>query len=430
MKFRIITLGCKVNQYESQKMADLLCEHGHSPALGDESCDIAIVNSCTVTATADQKTRQSVRRLRRENPGAIICLTGCWPQAFPEKGASFEAADIVIGNSNRERLPELIEQFAATHTHCANIVEHSVSSGLSGCVCGFGERSRAFIKIEDGCNRFCSYCIIPYARGRVRSRSIDDVIAELKALDGHYREIVFTGINLTAFGTDTGCDLGDMVHEAAKIDGIERIRLGSLEPDHMTPTLLDKLAAEPKFCPQFHISLQSGCTETLKRMNRHYSADEYAALVASINERFENPAVTTDVMVGFPGETQDEFERSLEFVKSIGFLKVHCFIYSRRSGTIAASMPDQVPESVKKERSERLIAACDAATETFHNAQCGIEAEVLVEREIAPNVFEGYSRNYTPFLLHTFGLERGETVRCIPNRSDLDHCHASNIISK
>lgn len=428
MKFKIITLGCKVNQYESQKMADLLCERGHSPAEKGERCDIAIVNSCTVTATADQKTRQTVRRLRRDNPDAIICLTGCWSQAFPEKAADFEAADIVIGNSNRERLPELIGNFMLTHTHCSAIEEHSKTSGLSGCVRGFGERAKAFIKIEDGCNRFCSYCIIPYARGRVRSRDIGDIISELTALSEHYKEIVLTGINLTAFGTDTGCDLGDIVCEAAKIEGIERIRLGSLEPDHMTQQMLDKLAAEPKFCPQFHLSLQSGCTETLKRMNRHYTADEYAHLVDTINSKFDNPSITTDVMVGFPGESDEEFEKSLEFVKSIGFLKVHCFIYSRRSGTVAAARTDQIPESIKKERSERLIAACDAATEHFHKTQCGKEMEVLVEQEVEPGVFEGYSKNYTPVLIHTNGLERGTIVRCVPETSDITHCHAYKII--
>ena len=277
------------------------------------------------------------------------------------------------------------------------------------------------MKIEDGCNCFCSYCIIPYARGRVRSRSIENIIREAEMLAGNYKEIVLTGINLTAYGRDTGNNLADVVHAVASVEGIERVRLGSIEADFITPEMLAAFAAEPKFCPQFHLSLQSGCDATLKRMNRHYTVADYTALVDKIRELFDNPSITTDVIVGFPGETDDDFEQSLEFVRSIGFTKIHCFIFSAREGTVAYSLPDQVPPEKKNERAAKLQHLAAEAAENFMQSQLGVEQEIVAEREAGDGLWEGFTRNYTA--VHFRGsCERGGIYRVIADSVCGDHC--------
>lgn len=396
MKVFVYTLGCKVNQYESQQMEENLKEVGYDTADKNESADIYIINSCAVTATAVQKTRQTIGRIRRDHPDAVVCLTGCVPQAFPTGGCEGCSADIIIGNSNRGELPEYIAEYLRTKTPIIRIEPHTKDSGLSGTVSGLGERTRAYIKIEDGCNRFCSYCIIPYARGRVRSRELSDIVAEAKALSPSYREVVLVGINLSAYGSDIGLTLLDAVNAIAEIDGIDRIRLGSMEPDLLTPDVLAGLAACKKFCPQFHISLQSGCDETLKRMNRHYTSDEYYKLVCDIRCAFDNPSITTDVMCGFAGETDDEFESSLAFVKKIGFAKIHCFVYSRRRGTRAYDMENQVKPEVSSVRMARLLETAESSECSFFDSQIGTISKVLVERPVGDGFVEGYTENYTP----------------------------------
>lgn len=396
MKAGIATLGCKVNQYESQVMMDMLCAHGFEPVSDGEQADVFIVNSCTVTGTSDKKVRQTVRRARRENPDAVMVLTGCMPQAFPEACESIEEADIVIGNSNRSRLPEYIEKFMSTHQRIIDITPHGREYGSESSISGMNERTRAYIKIEDGCNRFCSYCIIPYARGRVRSRSPEEIRAESQRIGQHYREVVLVGINLSAYGSDIGTDLLEAVRAAASADGIERVRLGSLEPDLTSDELIEGLAAEPKFCPQFHLAIQSGCDATLKRMNRHYDTAEFRRVCEKIRATFENPSITTDIMVGFVGETEEEFKQSVEFAKEIKFARAHVFAYSRRKGTRADSMPNQVDEHEKSRRSEIMIAATSATAEEFLRSQIGRTVNILAEREIEEGVFEGYTENYTP----------------------------------
>ncbi len=421
MTYSVITLGCKVNQYESQQICEMLESMGYTPSEDRRPADLYIINSCAVTATAEQKSRQAIHRARRTNPSAIICLSGCISQAFPDKYSGFTDADIVIGNSNREELPDLIAEFTQKQQRLDKILPHTPSSGLIGSVSGMGERTRAYLKIEDGCERFCAYCIIPYARGKVRSRSIDNIISEAKALAENYREIVLTGINLSAFGQDCGLTLADAVRAVASIDGIERIRLGSLEPDLLTEELMIQLASEPKFCPQFHMSLQSGCDATLARMNRHYDSAHYAALVAKIRERFDNPSITTDVMVGFPDESDEEFEQSLAFIKSIGFTRIHCFIYSPREGTVAAAMSGQIPQVIKNERAARLQqAAADSAME-FMRSQIGIISDVVAEREFQPGIWEGYTRNYTA-IRFTGDCQRGDMCRVIADSADENTC--------
>ena len=343
MKASVLTLGCKVNQYESQAMMNSLAEAGYEISSAPADCDVVVVNSCTVTAMSDRKTRQIIRRARRESPGAVIVLTGCMSQAFPDAAKQLAEADVILGNSNRSSLLPDIQKFLATRNRVFDVIPHHHSfEPLS--VGQYRERTRAFLKIEDGCNRFCSYCIIPYARGRVRSKPLDDLKQELSSLAAHgYREVVLTGINLSAYGQESGLTLCDAVDAACAQEGVERVRLGSLEPERLDAPVIARLKRQEKLCPQFHLSLQSGCDATLRRMNRHYTAEEYRTIVKNLREAFPNAAVTTDIMVGFPGETEEEFAESLAFEREIGFAKVHVFIYSRRSGTAAAAAPRQVP---------------------------------------------------------------------------------------
>lgn len=396
MKAGIATLGCKVNQYESQVMMDMLCSNGFEQAAEGEQADVFIVNSCTVTSTSDKKVRQTVRRARRENPNAVIVLTGCMPQAFPDECEAMQEADIVIGNSNRPRLLEYIEEFMRTHQRIIHIKPHDKKYGSESSVSGMNERTRAYIKIEDGCNRFCSYCIIPYARGRVRSRSIEEIREESERIGKHCREVVLVGINLSAYGTDIGSNLLEAVKAAASAEGIERVRLGSLEPDLTSDELIEGLAAQPKFCPQFHLAIQSGCDDTLKRMNRHYDTAQFRNVCEKIRAVFDNPSITTDIMVGFAGETEQEFENSLAFVKEIKFARSHVFAYSRRKGTRADSFPDQVDEQTKHLRSDRMINATRATAQEFLRLQVGKVVKLLAESEVEEGVFEGYTENYTP----------------------------------
>lgn len=417
MKMLFHTLGCKVNQYETQAMMAMAAGDGHdvgefSP--GDEAAataDALVINSCTVTAESDRKLRQLLRRCRRDNPTALLVVTGCMPQAFPEQAASLTEADIVMGNANRRALIDRINQYGRDAARCVAIPEHGGGyEALS--IHQFAGRTRAFVKIEDGCNRFCSYCIIPYARGRVRSRPLDDLTRELTELAaGGYREVVLVGINLTAYGQDCGLTIGDAVEAACAIPGIDRVRLGSLEPDHLTPAVIARLASQKKLCPQFHLSLQSGCDATLRRMNRHYTTDEYAAVCAALRAAFPGCSLTTDVMVGFPGEDEDEFEQSLRFVEQMGFFKVHIFAYSRRPGTPAAKAPDQVEQKIKAARSRRMAAVCDKERDRQLEALMGAQVEVLLETRTEDGLLEGYTPTYVPVYCRT-DAQPGDRVIC------------------
>ena len=398
MKVRIITLGCKVNQYESQAMLSDLLEHGYEAASDSQEADVVIVNSCTVTASSDQKVRQTVRRARSENPRAAIVLTGCMPQAFPEQSAKLSEADIVIGNRERGARRAYLERYEATRERIVEIAPHETGEPFEPmCVSEYHERTRAFLKIEDGCNRFCSYCIIPYARGRVRSKRPEDLRAELETLAKNgYREVVLTGINLSCYGEEFGLDLCDAVEAACAASGIERVRLGSLEPERLSKEVIARLAKQEKLCDQFHLSLQSGCDRTLSRMNRHYTCAQFSQIAGDLREAFPNAALTTDVMVGFSGETREEFEESLRFVEKIGFAKVHVFPYSRRPGTRAYDFPEIVDNREKGRRSREMIAAADAVRKKFLETQLGRTEPVLFEQRGEDGCFEGYTKNYTP----------------------------------
>lgn len=397
MKAAFYTLGCKVNQYESQAMAQNLEKHGFIITDHSEEADVYVINSCTVTAESDRKTRQAVRRFKKQHPESIIILTGCMPQAFPEYGEKLDEADIVIGNKSNRFLHDYINQYINGSGRIFAVDLHKTGDEFAGdTISSFRERTRASVKIEDGCNRFCSYCIIPYARGRVRSKPLDELKAEIAELEKNgFSEIVLVGINLSAYGMGTDINIVDAVKLAASFDGIKRVRLGSLEPDHITDEIIEGLAGIPEFCPQFHISLQSGCDSTLKRMNRHYDSSEYYALCQKLRSSFADTTITTDIMVGFPGETEEDFEKSLEFAKKVGFEKVHVFPYSVRPGTPAAKMENQIEKSEKERRASIMSNVCEEIRQIFLNNQVGKMLEILVE-EHHGGFAQGYTANYTP----------------------------------
>ncbi|MGN1442202.1 MAG: tRNA (N(6)-L-threonylcarbamoyladenosine(37)-C(2))-methylthiotransferase MtaB, partial [Acutalibacteraceae bacterium] len=381
MKAAFYTLGCKVNQYESQALSELLTQNGYEIVDSRQDADIYIINSCTVTAAADQKTRQSVRRFKRSHPESIVVLTGCMPQAYPKVADSLPEADIIIGNKNSERLVSLLDSFAKFGKQIVSIREHENGEKFSGQpITCFDERTRAYVKIQDGCNRFCSYCIIPTSRGRVRSKPIEQIKEEIeKIADNGFSEVVLVGINLSSYGQDLNIGFPESVKTACDVDGIKRVRLGSIEPDHLTDEVIEELAKMPKLCPQFHLSLQSGCDKTLKAMNRHYTADEYRSICKKLRESFQDCTLTTDVMVGFAGETDEDFKESLEFVKEIGFEKVHVFPYSVRKGTRAEKFSGQIDKATKEKRCHIMLSETEIIRRAFFDSQKGKTVSVLFE---------------------------------------------------
>ena len=404
-------------------MFEYMCEAGFLPA-NDSAADITIINSCTVTSTSDSKNRKVINRTRRENPDAIIVLTGCMPQAFSNDLNLFRDCDIVLGNVSRSQLIPTLKEYMQNGEQIINIAPHENHESFESMrVNKFLERTRAFVKIEDGCNRFCSYCIIPYARGRVRSKSLEDLKSEVTVLAQQgYNEIVLVGINLSAYGSDINSSLADAVECVCSVDGVERVRLSSLEPELMTEDVLMRFAKQPKFCPHFHLSLQSGCTETLKRMHRHYTADEYADIVSDIRRIFDNPSITTDIMVGFAGETEEEFEKSLNFSDYISFAKVHVFSYSRRKGTVADKMPDQVDPKVKNLRSKLMIEHTDNKRKEFLLSQVGRVEEVLFEIKNRSGFYEGYTKNYTPVYVKSDNDLIGKIIPVKLIKAEKDYC--------
>lgn len=401
MNFYILTLGCKVNQYESEAMLEMMLNSGFEKAESAADADIVIINSCTVTSTSDKKLRQTISKIKRENIDCILILTGCMPQAFPKEAESYDNVDILLGNSNRSELVSCIMKYLSSKQKIVNIKEYTDNSAFERInINNFNGRTRAFVKIEDGCNRFCSYCIIPYARGRVRSKPLDEIIEEIENLKNkEYKEIVLVGINLSAYGQDIGLEFFDAVKAACSVDGIDRVRLGSMEPDKLNFDIIKKLSKLDKLCPQFHLSLQSGCDDTLKRMNRHYKSHEYYEIVKNLRENFENASITTDIMVGFPGESEEEFNESLEFVKKVQFAKAHIFSYSRRGGTKAYLYKDQISENIKNIRNKEMAKVTLKSREAFLQSQVGVECYVLFENIQERNCYFGYTKNYTPVVV-------------------------------
>lgn len=424
MKYKITTLGCKVNRYESEAIATILNKNGFNPVQKGETADVFILNSCTVTATGDQKVRQTLRKEQKNNPQAITILTGCMAQAFPEKSAQLNGVDILLGTANRKNIIKHIMNFISTKQQIIDVVPHEKGEKFESMeLDDFSDRTRAYIKIQDGCDRFCSYCIIPYARGRVRSKPLEELVHELKKLaEKGFKEIVLTGINLSCYGKDLGLNLYDAIKATCKTQGIERVRLGSLEPELLTEDLIEKIAKEEKFCPQFHLSLQSGCDETLKRMNRHYDTKEYNEIVENLRKHFKNPAITTDIMVGFPDESDEEFAQNLAFAQKIKFAQAHVFAYSRREGTRANEMKNQIPNKTKEERSRLMIKATDKTREEYYALKKGEDVEVLFETEKDKNVYLGHTKSYVPVLCSSPSDLRGKIKTVHIENSDQQYC--------
>ena len=400
MKIAFYTLGCKVNQYETEVLREKFNELGYTVVSDREDFDIIVINSCTVTAESDRKTRQTVRHFRKNHPNAVILLTGCMAQAFPEDASKLCEADIVVGNTDISKIPSLVSSFLESKKRIIDVCPHERNEVFNTpLISSFAERTRAYVKIEDGCERYCTYCIIPKARGAVRSKSLEEIRKEAENLAKNgYSEIVLVGINLSAYGKDEDFDLGDVVKTDCGVDGIKRVRLGSLEPDHISDKMLTDFKSSDKFCPQFPLSLQSGCDETLKRMNRHYDSAFYMELITRIRSIFPDAAITTDIMVGFPGETEEEFEKSVEFLKKVGFAKSHVFAYSRREGTIAYGLPDQVSRTEKSRRSSIMINAASECEKAFLHTLVGKIHPVLFET--ADDGFAvGYTPNYSKILV-------------------------------
>ena len=428
MRVCFYTLGCKVNLNETGALEQLFRANGFTIAQEGEAADVFIVNSCTVTNFGDQKSRKWLRRKKRENPGAVTVLTGCYPQAFPEEAAQFMEADLVCGNGDRKAILENVQKLLDGHERIVAIAPHAKGEQFEELpVERFETHTRAFIKVEDGCNRQCAYCVIPRARGPVRSRSEESILAELRQLAASgYREVVLSAISLPSYGLDTGTDLVELVEKCARVEGIERIRLGSLDPDMLHDDDIRRMAAVKKLCPQFHLSLQSGCDKTLRAMRRPYTTAQYADIAAKLRAAFgaDNVSFTTDVIVGFPGETEDDFEASTAFVTGMRFLKVHVFPYSRREGTAAYDFADQLPEHEKEARSRRMTAAVEEVRAAEAATMQGRKASVLLETPLSATMFTGYTKQYLPVLVSAPGHKTGDIVEVTLGAWDGKRCRA------
>ena len=394
-------LGCKVNAYETEAMGQLLEANGYEIVPFEEEADVYLINTCSVTNMADRKSRQMLHRARKKNPKAVIVAAGCYVQASAEEILKNGDADLIIGNNQKNRLPELLAAYRKEEGAWESVIDIAHTNEYEELTLEkTAEHTRAFIKIQDGCNQFCSYCIIPFTRGRIRSRKPEDIRSELVRLaQAGYREAVLTGIHLSSYGKDfeKPVSLLDIIRLASGVDGIERIRLGSLEPRIVTEEFVREISAMKKVCPHFHLSLQSGCDATLRRMNRHYTTEEYARCCGLLRKYYSHPAITTDVIVGFPGETEEEFCETMTFLKKIGFYEMHVFKYSRRQGTKAAAMADQVPEELKTERSRIALSLEAELSADFRRYYTGKTEEILLEEvhETETGSFmTGFTREY------------------------------------
>ena len=387
-KAALHNLGCKVNSYETEAMTQLLKKAGYEIVSFQDQADVYIINTCSVTNMADRKSRQMLHKAKKQNPNAVVVATGCYVQTATEKVAQDLSIDLVVGNNRKKDIVEILNEYYAEKEAGEQVKEEYVIDinhtdeyeDLE--ISTVTEHTRAHLKIQDGCNNLCSYCIIPYARGRIRSRTMESIKAELERLSASgFKEIVLTGINLSCYD-DNGKKLIDVIEMADNVNGIERIRLGSLDPEVVTEDFVERLGKVKKICPHFHFSLQSGCDKTLKAMNRHYTSDEYYEKCQLIRKYIDNPAFTTDVIVGFPGETEEDYISSREFVKKVKFAELHVFKYSKRDGTVAAKMPNQIDEKIKTLRSEDLIKTGEELTKEFRQAKIGQDTTVLFEEKI------------------------------------------------
>ena len=407
-KVALHNLGCKVNAYETEAMQEMLEHAGYEIVPFQEGADIYVINTCTVTNIADRKSRQMLHRARKMNPDAVVVAAGCYVQAQAEKQVIDPCIDIVLGNNKKQDLLTALQAYEEAHGDLREVIDINHTKEYENLhLTKQGEHTRAYIKVQDGCNQFCSYCIIPYARGRVRSRAKEDVVAEVTDLAKNgYQEVVLTGIHLSSYGIDfeNEDNLLSLIRAVHKIEGIKRIRLGSLEPRIITEEFVQAIAALPKMCPHFHLSLQSGCNEILKRMNRRYTSEEFYEKCEILRKYFEKPALTTDVIVGFPQETEEEFETTYEFLKKICFYETHIFKYSKREGTKAAVMQGQIPEQIKAKRSARLIELGEKNRRAYEESFLGKTVEVLVEEKSDVNgkeMWTGHTKEYMKIALES-----------------------------
>ena len=406
---KFITLGCKVNQYETNAMAQKFLEKGYKVVEennenSEEKPDICIINTCTVTNMSDRKSRQMLRRMKEKNPDTIVIAVGCYAQVAKEELSKIPEIDLVLGNNEKVEIVEYVEEYLEENIKKVEIEDVMQSKEFSdfGNIT-FSEKTRAVIKIQDGCDRFCSYCIIPYARGRVRSRKPESIISEItKIAENGIKEVVITGIHIASYGKDFALNkdsklqnyrLIDLLEEINKIEGIERIRLGSIEPLLITEEFVDRLKKLEKICHHFHLSLQSGCDETLKRMNRRYTTEQFRNIVNILRNTYKDVNLTTDIIVGFPGETEEEFNKTYDFLEEIKFYKMHVFKYSPRKGTKAAVMENQIPGNIKEERSKKLIELSDKNEFQYNSQYIGKEVDVLFEEEKV-GIYKGHTQNY------------------------------------
>ncbi len=395
-KAAFYTLGCKVNQYETEAMAELFASAGYEISDFSEKSDVYVINTCSVTNMGDRKSRQIIRRAKKTNPDAIIAVTGCYAQTSPDEVLSIDGVNIVIGTKDRKNIVSLVEELntASSINHVSDIMSNHEFEELQ--IKQYSNRTRAFIKIQEGCNQFCSYCIIPYARGPVRSRPMDEVLQEIHELAANnFKEIILVGIHVASYGADLeNTTLEDLIMAVDKIDGVERIRLSSIEPMTLNQAFIDNIKASKKLCHHFHISLQSGCDATLKRMNRKYTTAQFKGIVDGLRAAFDDVAITTDIMVGFPAETDKEFNATVDFVREVSFADAHVFQYSQRKGTPAAKRPDQISPDTKEKRSKIIIAETQKTRDAFIEKFIGKTMRVLFEQPAKDGLFEGKTDNY------------------------------------
>lgn len=404
-KAAFYTLGCKVNQYETEAMAELFADSGYEIKEFTEVADVYVINTCSVTNMGDRKSRQIIRRAKKLNPNAVIAVTGCYAQTAPDEVLAIEGVNLVLGTKDRKNIVTLVEELntESNINHVSDIMSNHEFEELQ--IKQYSNRTRAFIKIQEGCNQFCSYCIIPYARGRVRSRKMEEVLEEITNLTKHgCQEFVITGIHVTSYGKDLGdVTLTDLLEEIAKIPEVKRIRLGSLEPGFITKDTLDRLSKMESFCPHFHLSLQSGCDSVLKRMNRKYTTQDIREKCKAIREHFQYPALTTDIIVGFPGETEEEFEETRKFLEEIDLYEMHVFKYSIRKGTKAADMKPQINDQIKAKRSNVLLEMSKQHQKEFETKQLGMVKEVLIEEKMhgKDHYYTGHTKEYIKVALYS-----------------------------
>lgn len=421
-KAALHNLGCKVNAYELEAIQQMLEQQGYEIVPFAPGADIYIINTCTVTNIADRKSRQMLHKAKKMNPDAVVVACGCYVQAAGEKLEQDSAIDLVVGNNKKKEIPAILKEYfrekeegrSGSGTWVTDMTHNREYETLS--ISRTAEHTRAFIKVQDGCNQFCTYCIIPYARGRVRSRRPEDVLEEVRRLaESGCQEVVLTGIHLSSYGVDLeeGQNLLALIRTIHAVDGIRRIRLGSLEPGIITEEFAEAIAALPKVCPHFHLSLQSGCDTVLERMNRRYRSEEYMEKCRLLRRVYDRPALTTDVIVGFPGETEEEFEASRAFVEEVNFFETHIFKYSRREGTRAAAMPDQIPEQEKTRRSHILLELDAQRRQEYMESFLGEEKEVLLEEKVeldGKNWWVGYTREYLKAIVPDDGKNRANEM--------------------